>query len=79
MEIASTRQAEMVRYGVLDCQVCVPASMTDEEIVAFAAREYPSGTNGWQIRRQGDGALNGDPERQPCRQRAGCVHVMLDA
>ena len=73
-------QAEMTRKGILDCQVCVPESMTDEEIAAFASREYPCGTtHGWQIRREGDEALRGDPERQPCRDRAGCVHVMLDA
>lgn len=71
--------AEVVRVGVFDLQVCVPAQMTDEDIVAFANRENPAGTDGgWSIRREGSKYLSGDPERNPCDEREGCVHVMLD-
>lgn len=71
---------EFTHYGMLDAQVCVPATWTDAEVVAWAGATQPCGTrNGWQIRRQGDPALNGDPERQPCAERLGFVHVVLDA
>lgn len=72
--------AEVTKRGMLDMQVCVPADWTDEQAVAFAERAYPCGTtNGWVIRREGDEALAGDPERRPCEKRAGHVHIMLDA
>mgnify|MGYP001607588010 CR=1 FL=1 len=60
-------------------QVCVPAEWSDAEVTSFAEGENPSGTEcGWVIRRDGDELLRGDPERQPCDERAGYVHVMLD-
>ncbi len=34
---------------------------------------------GWQIRKKGDPLLGDDPERQPCDDREGFVHIMLDA
>lgn len=70
----------MTKHGLLDCQVCVPADWSDKEVVAFAEREFPCGTeNGWQIRREGDPDLRGAAERVPCQQRESCVHIMLDA
>lgn len=61
-------------------QVCVPKDWTDEQIVKFAESKYPCGTtHGWTIRRQGDLALNGDPERNACLKVADNVHLMLDA
>lgn len=64
----------VTRAGAFDMQVCIPADRTDDAIRTFAEAENPSGTmNGWQIRRAGD------PERRPCHDRAGYVHVMLDA
>jgi hypothetical protein len=71
--------AQVTRFGLLDMQVCIPTDWTDTQIVAFAEEQYPNGANGWTIRRQGDPALNGDPERQPCTGREGHVHIMLDA
>ena len=66
-------------YGALDMQVCVPAGWTDEEVIKFANASNPSGTeHGWGIRRQGDEALNGMPERTPCKDRKGFIHIMLD-
>jgi len=71
---------EVTRTSVLSMQVCVPRSYTDEEIIAFAEHENPCGTTcGWQIRREGDEALRGAPERAQCEKRADAVHVMLDA
>jgi hypothetical protein len=72
--------AAVTRRGALDCQVCVPASWSDDEALAFAAAENPCGTeNGWFIRREGDPALHGAPERVCCAARPGFVHLMLDA
>lgn len=63
----------------LDMQVCVPAEYMDSQIVEFANTHNLSGTQGgWQIVKEGSRYLRGDPERQPCRDRAGCVHVMLE-
>jgi hypothetical protein len=72
--------AEVTRRGALDCQVCVPAAFTDEQVLAFANAENPCGTErGWHIRRAGDPALRGDAERVCCEGRPGFVHLMLDA
>lgn len=72
--------AQVTRRGALDMQVCVPTDWDDEAVKSFADRENLCGTeHGWQIRREGDKALAGSPERMPCQERAGFVHVMLDA
>ena len=74
------QRPEVTRMGALDCQVCVPTNYTDTEVKSFADSAYMCGTrNGWHIRKEGDKALAGDPERVPCRERQGFVHVMLDA
>lgn len=73
-------QAEVTRRGCLDIQACVPETWTDEQVKGFVDSVYPCGTEaGWCIRREGDKLLSGDPERVPCKQRAGYVHIMLDA
>ena len=80
LETDATMFAEVTHRGLLDMQVCVPGGWSDDQIIEFAEREYPCGTaRGWQIRRNGDKLLNGDPERVPCSKRHGHVHVMLDA
>lgn len=72
--------AEVTKTGALNMQVCVPADWSDEQVKAFADRENLCGTeHGWHIRKAGDPALAGDPERRLCAQREGYVHVMLDA
>ena len=65
-------QAEVTQRNALDMQVCVPADWSDEQIKDFAG-------HGWDIRREGDRMLRGDPERNPCTSRQGFVHIMLDA
>lgn len=71
--------ATVTRTGPLDMQVCVPADWTDEQVIAFAERENTCGTQaGWQIRTD-EKWLAGCPVRNPCRDRAGFVHVTLDA
>jgi hypothetical protein len=72
--------ATTIRRGALSVQVCVPADWTDEQIKGFADRDTLCGTaSGWFIRREGDRALAGDPERQQCATLEDHVHVMLDA
>lgn len=72
--------AEITRRGILDMQVCVPTDWDDEQVKVFADKENKCGTsNGWFIRREGDKSLSGHPERNPCQDRTGHVHIMLDA
>lgn len=71
---------EVTKRGALDMQVCVPSTWTNEQVKTFADRENLCGTQfGWTIRKKGDPLLRDDPERQPCKQRDGFVHIMLDA
>jgi len=71
---------EVTKHGALDMQVCVPYFWSDEQVKQFAEAEYPCGTqNGWHIRRTGDPALLGLPERVECEGRPDFVHIMLDA
>jgi len=61
-------------------QVCVPADWSDGQVKLFADSENPCGAeHGWQIRRAGNPALAGAPERNLCASRKEFVHVMLDA
>jgi hypothetical protein len=79
-ELGAFTGPKVIRGGALDVQVCIPRSWTDAQVREFAERQNPSGTtNGWSIRRAGDPALNGMPERCECAARTGYVHMMLDA
>jgi hypothetical protein len=70
----------VTRFGALDMQVCVPKEWNDDQVKAFADGENLCGTaHGWHIRKQGDEALRGAAERTQCADRAGYVHIMLDA
>jgi hypothetical protein len=73
-------EAVITRIGFLDMQVCVPKDWSDKEVIDFAERENPCGTeNGWQIRKQGDKDLAGDNERVGCSDDSQKVHIMLVA
>lgn len=72
--------AEVTRTGALDMQVCVPVDWLDQQVLDFANKMNPCGTeHGWHIREKGDPALAGAPERVPCEGRSHHVHIMLDA
>ena len=77
-----TEKPEVTKTSALSMQVCVPEEWTDDQVTAFANERNPAGTTlGWGIRRAGDPALGGDPERVSCSgadSRSGYVHVMLD-
>ena len=79
-ERSESVSAEVTRCSALSMQVCVPADWDDEQVKLFAERENPCGTsNGWFIRKEGNKDLSGYPERNPCVERDGHVHIMLDA
>lgn len=72
--------AEVIRTGLLDMQVCVPSDWTDLQIAIFAERRNPCGTHsGWRVRKEGSELLAGAPERVECSHNPEHVHVMLDA
>ena len=71
---------EVTQRHLLSMQICVPKEWTDEQALAFAEYENPCGTSGgWGIRREGDYRHQGYPERNPCEERTGYVHIMFDA
>ena len=73
-------EAEVTRRGMLDMQVCVPADWDNEQVLHFAGFKNPCGTeHGWFIREKGEESPKGYIERQPCEEREGFVHIMLDA
>lgn len=77
--MAKQRQPALLRVSLLSMQVCVPDDFTDEEVEGFANSIQPTGISSrWAIRKAGDKSLSGDPERNPCAEREGCVHIMLD-
>ena len=75
------REPVITRFGATDMQVCVPKDWTDEEVEDYAEKNNASGTGGWIIRKEGDEALKGDLEREPCTAtlRPNFVHITLDA
>lgn len=73
-------KSEVIWSRGFDMQICVPADWTNEQVKEFSEKKNPCGTeHGWHIRRNGDPALNGDPERRKCITRDDYVHIMLDA
>ncbi len=35
---------QIIRCGMFDIQVCVPEDWSEDQIIAFAEKEYPCGT-----------------------------------
>lgn len=60
---------------VMAMQLCVPAQWTDEQVIVFAESQRHTG---WKIRKAGHPKLNGDPERAPCEDRRGYVHIAVE-
>lgn len=72
-------EPEILRISIFSLQVCVPGSFTDKQVEEFANDAAPTGiSSGWGIRKEGEESLKGDPERNPCDTREGCVHIVLD-
>ncbi len=68
----------IVRAGLLTIQCCVPKEYTDQQIIEFAERHNPCGTqHGWSVRKEGN-CFN-SPERVECTKHKENVHVLLDA
>lgn len=73
------RKPEVTQQGVLDMQVCVPAEWDDEQVRVFANAENLCGTTrGWCVCKVGSDTLAGAPERVPCAEREGFVHIRLE-
>ena len=77
----STNPPHVIRSKGLDVQVCVPLDWNDEQVIEFAEKSNPCGTeNGWQIRKQPGGKLIGDETgRVQCTKFDKMVHIVLDA
>lgn len=72
--------AVVTKRKPLSIQVCTPEGWSDDLVKAFADKDTECGTElGWVIRKEGDKDLKGDPERNPCSERKGFVHITLDA
>ena len=70
---------QIINKYIFSTQVCAEESATDQEIEEYVNCVLPTGLDSkWVIRKQGDTVLEGDPERQPCEDKSGWVHVMLD-
>lgn len=64
----------VLRETVFTLQVCVPKSMTDDEVEQHFERVRPAGTaHGWRI------SANAEPRCAQCLQYAGNVHFVLEA
>lgn len=69
---------QVTQIGILDAQVCVPSDWTDAQAEAFINADHPAGTtHGWVVCHEGDDTLAGAPERVPCAEREGFVHMRL--
>ena len=76
----NNHEPEVTQEGLFSIQVCVPENWTDEQVKKFANKEVLCGTEqGWIIRKDGDEALAGDPERANCNSKQSFVHIVLDA
>jgi hypothetical protein len=71
-----TLTPEIIRVGIFDMQVCVPATMTDEEVVEFARG---SEDVQWSILKTGHKYLGGDAERVTCSDNKDKVHMRLES
>lgn len=71
--------AQVTRRSILSMQVCVPADWSDEQVLEFAEKENPSGTeNGWVIRKAGATKLSGSNATRVICEKHGCnMHIML--
>lgn len=59
---------QVIKSSILSLTVCVPATMTDAAVEAFANERSPLG---WRV--------PAAPEaRSPCDTAAECVHIALD-
>lgn len=74
------QKPEVIRENLLDMQVCVPGDWSDKQVEDFANKERFCGTtSGWRVRKEGNERLGGYPERNPCSNGNGYVHVTLEA
>jgi hypothetical protein len=68
-------KAVITRTGIFDCQVCVPKTYTDEQVLDLVERQYEMRGG---VRREGDKMLGGDPERAQCTKYPENCHIVVD-
>lgn len=66
----------VVREGLFQIQVCVPAGWDDDSVTEWTNREHECGTTkGWTIDKDNPKS----PERVQCEAFASHVHIILNA
>ena len=65
-------EPKILRWDLLNCQICVPKTFTNEQAAEAANNEYHAGTqNGWVYNE------NHPNQRIQCDNDPEMVHVML--
>ena len=65
--------------SLLDMQVCIPNTWTDEQAEEFANEKNPTGIGSkWKMKHTGNPTLEGADERVQCYSWEGSVHIMLE-
>lgn len=69
--------AEVIRAGLLEIQVCVPKTFTDEQVEEFTNEDNPTGLESrWRIQRE----VEDNPTYQircQCSQKEDHCHLVL--
>jgi hypothetical protein len=69
---------QIIRSVGLPMQLCVPDEWTDEQVIAFAEKENPAGTeNGWVVVKDGDPILKGAKSRLTCGSDGDNIHIVV--
>lgn len=68
-------QAETLRECIFQKQVCVPKSMTEQEIINFANTSPSGTTNGWTIEEGSEDS----PKYVQCAKFESHWHVLFNA
>ena len=64
-----TNTPHVIQIKILSVEVCVPLDWADYQVVEFTESQCSYGTKrGWVIY-----------QRQPCTEREGMVHIVLNA
>jgi hypothetical protein len=70
--------ASVITLTGLTMRLCVPKTMLNKQIIAFAEQENPSGTaTGWHIAEKGNYCLLGAEPRIQCDNDENNVHLVV--
>lgn len=72
-------EAAITNQGIMDLQICVPKTFTDDEATAKANELAPTGIESrWTMKHNGHEDLRGCDERVQCSEFKSHVHIMLE-